>query len=331
MDPLSQAVIGAGLAMSFARRDRLRAACVAGALGGMAPDLDILIRSATDPLLALEYHRHFTHSLAMIPVIGAIVGFLLSLFPRKAALRQQLIVSAILGTATHGLLDACTSYGTQLYWPFSNERVAWNNVAIVDPIPTLLGLGGIIWSLRIRVAAPAAVGLSCFIGYLLLGVIQRDRALEVQQQILNDRGHTAQRRSAKPTIFNNIVFRSIYESDGRYYIDAIRVPWFGASALREGVSVAKLDWADAARLLPSTSPQVHDLQRFAWFSDYYLAQMPDGLISDVRYSMIPESAAPMWGIYLRPEEPEGHVTYWMGRNIDAEARTAFFGFLLSGS
>jgi inner membrane protein len=331
MDPLSQAVIGAGLAMSMARRDRLRTACVAGALGGLAPDLDIFIRSSTDPLLALEYHRHFTHSLAMIPVIGVIVGFLLSLFPRQAALRQQLIVSAILGAATHGLLDACTSYGTQLYWPFSNERVAWNNVAIVDPIPTLLGLAGIVWSLRIRVVAPAVIGFSCFIFYLLLGVIQRDRALEVQQQILNDRGHTAQRRSAKPTIFNNIVFRSIYESDGRYYIDAIRVPWFGAPALREGVSVAKLDWADAAQLLPSKSPQVHDLQRFAWFSDNYLAQMPDGLISDVRYSMIPESAAPMWGIYLRPEVPEGHVNYWMGRKIDAEARTAFFGFLFSGS
>lgn len=71
MDPLSQAVIGAGLAMCFVRRERLRTACVAGALGGMAPDLDILIRSAEDPLLALEYHRHFTHSLVMIPIIGA--------------------------------------------------------------------------------------------------------------------------------------------------------------------------------------------------------------------------------------------------------------------
>jgi inner membrane protein len=331
MDPLSQAVIGAGLAMSLARRDRLRTACLAGALGGMAPDLDIFIRSSVDPLLALEYHRHFTHSLAMIPVIGAIVGFLLSLFPRQAELRQQLIVSAILGAATHGLLDACTSYGTQLYWPFSNERVAWNNVAIVDPIPTLLGLVGIIWSLRRHAVVPAAIGFCCFIGYLLLGVVQRDRALDVQLQILKERGHVALRRSAKPTIFNNIVFRSIYESDGRYYIDAIRVPWFGASAVREGVSVAKLNWTDAAGELPSSSPQVADLRRFSWFSDDYLAQMPDGLISDVRYSMVPESASPMWGIYLHPDEPEGHVTYWIGRVIEPEARAAFFGFLLSGS
>jgi len=34
-----------------------------GFLSGMAPDLDILIRSSTDPLLSLEYHRQFTHFL----------------------------------------------------------------------------------------------------------------------------------------------------------------------------------------------------------------------------------------------------------------------------
>ncbi len=42
----------------------------------MAADLDVLIKSSTDPLLALEYHRHFTHSLLFIPV-GALVCTLL--------------------------------------------------------------------------------------------------------------------------------------------------------------------------------------------------------------------------------------------------------------
>ena len=42
-----------------------------------------------------------------------------------------------LGYSTHGLLDACTSYGTQLFWPFSNERISWNNISIVDPLFTI--------------------------------------------------------------------------------------------------------------------------------------------------------------------------------------------------
>jgi len=48
-------------------------ACVIGALAGMAPDLDILIRSSSDPLLKLEFHRHFSHSLFFIPV-GTLFG-----------------------------------------------------------------------------------------------------------------------------------------------------------------------------------------------------------------------------------------------------------------
>ena len=41
----------------------------------MAPDLDVLFQSPTDPILFLEFHRQFTHSLVFIP-IGALLVFL---------------------------------------------------------------------------------------------------------------------------------------------------------------------------------------------------------------------------------------------------------------
>ena len=63
MDPLSQAAIGAAAAQSGSKASTMRHALWIGALAGMAPDLDVLIQSNTDPLLALEYHRQFTHSL----------------------------------------------------------------------------------------------------------------------------------------------------------------------------------------------------------------------------------------------------------------------------
>ena len=94
----------------------------------MAPDLDVLIRSSHDPLLFLEYHRQFTHSLFFIPV-GALICAL-AFYPvtrRALSFRETWILSA-LGYATHGLLDACTTYGTLLLWPFSQERFAWHNV-----------------------------------------------------------------------------------------------------------------------------------------------------------------------------------------------------------
>ncbi|MDB2316436.1 metal-dependent hydrolase, partial [Luminiphilus sp.] len=41
---------------------------------------------------------------------------------------QQVWLVALVGYATHGLLDACTTYGTMLLWPFSDARIAWSNI-----------------------------------------------------------------------------------------------------------------------------------------------------------------------------------------------------------
>ena len=38
---------------------------------------------------------------------------------------------------THWFIDACTSYGTQIFEPFSSYRVSFNNIAIIDPLYTL--------------------------------------------------------------------------------------------------------------------------------------------------------------------------------------------------
>ena len=133
MDPLSQGVLGAAVAASAARREQLKLAAVCGVFGGMAPDLDILIRSASDPLMGIEYHRHFTHSLAFIPFGGVLVAAFLWLvrFRREAIPFGTILLFTTLGLATHGLLDAATSYGTRLYWPFSDARVSWNIISIL--------------------------------------------------------------------------------------------------------------------------------------------------------------------------------------------------------
>ncbi len=64
MDPLSQGVLGASASQSIASEPgKQRLSLLVGLLAGMAPDLDVLIRSAEDPLLFLDFHRQFTNSL----------------------------------------------------------------------------------------------------------------------------------------------------------------------------------------------------------------------------------------------------------------------------
>ena len=108
-----------------------------GGLAGMAADLDILINSSHDPMLILLYHRYFTHSLLFIPLGGLLVTLGLMLFKRFRAHWRLTYLAALIGYATHGILDAFTSYDTVLYWPFTNMRVSWDIISIIDPFITI--------------------------------------------------------------------------------------------------------------------------------------------------------------------------------------------------
>ena len=74
MDPITQGVVGAAAAQTSAKKKNILGIGIIGILAGLAPDLDIFIRSTTDPILFLEYHRQFSHSLIFIPVGALLVA-----------------------------------------------------------------------------------------------------------------------------------------------------------------------------------------------------------------------------------------------------------------
>lgn len=328
MDPLTQGVLGATLPQAAARGKVLAAATLVGALGGMAPDLDVLIRSSTDPLLFLEFHRQFSHSLLFIPVGGSLTGLLLYwLFDRylQLGLRRSLLFTS-LGYATHALLDACTTYGTQLLWPLSNQRFAWNNVSIIDPLFTLPLLALVIAGVLKQRPAFARAGLVWALCYLSLGLVQRDRAEAEGQALAASRGHVPVRLSAKPTFANLWLWKVIYENDQYFYVDAVRV--LAEPRVYPGEVIPKLDVARDFPWLDKQSQQYRDLLRFAWFSDQFLAVDPQGRVIDARYSLIPNEFKPLWGIRLDPAAPDnGHVDYFTERDTGPAARQKFLALL----
>src|SRR5690606_12435338 len=196
VDPITQGALGAAATLALLQRRapfsswRLTAM---GWLGGMAADLDVLIRSSTDPLLAIEYHRHFTHSLAFVPVGGAFAA-LPWLLDKSARPRFAWVVLATtVGYATHGLLDACTTYGTLLFWPFSMTRVSLRWISIVDPAFTLPLLAGVVASVRARRALWTRLGLLWAALYMSLGAFQQWRASTLQRELAQSRGHRVER------------------------------------------------------------------------------------------------------------------------------------------
>jgi inner membrane protein len=327
MDPVTQGALGAVFAQAATRErpasKHLWKAAVIGALAGMAPDLDVFIRSSEDPLLFLEYHRQFTHSLFFIPIGGLLCGlFFYWLLGRRWEVRLgQSLLWATIGYATHGLLDACTSYGTLLLWPFSDWRVSWDIVSVVDPLVTLPLLGFVIGAGLAGRSRYAWLGITWVGLYLLSGYIQHERALSVARELAESRGHEVSRLEAKPSFANIIVWKSIYEANGRFYVDAVK-PGIFDSEIWTGDSIPKLDIARDFPWLDPNSQQAEDIRRFNWFSAGFTAVDPENptRVIDIRYSMLPHEINALWGIELsRDAEPGEHVDYFTARDSGREA------------
>ena len=331
MDPLSQAMIGSGLAGSAAKRDTIRTAVLCGALGGMAPDLDIFIRSQTDPLMAIEYHRHFTHSLFFIPFGGALVAALIWLvFYRKSNLSfWKIYLFTTLGFATHGLLDACTSYGTRLLWPLSNVRVGWNIISIIDPLYTLPLVGFVIAACVRKSVRIMQIGLAVSLLYLGYGALKHAQVNDIVHDLAESRGHGVERILLNPTIGNNRLWRTVYQYRGRYYIDAVLVPPFEPHAIHEGSSVVTIDKNVVFPSLSVDSVQRRDIKRFAYFSQDFIYMHPDNpfIIADLRYGTLPYDTQSLWGIEVNPPIANQHVKFARLRNFNDEHYDTFWDML----
>lgn len=332
MDPVSQGILGGSASLACAKQPYLLIATVCGIIAGMAPDLDALIRSDNDPLLYLEFHRQFTHSLIFIP-FGALIcaAVFWVTFARKLSFKQVYIYSFV-GYATHGLLDSCTTYGTQLFWPFSNMRVAWHTVSIIDPLFTLPLI--LLVAIGIKRSAPlfGTIAVVWAIAYLSFGALQRERAEDFATQLADLRGHQFTRLEAKPSFGNLLIWKIIYEADEKYFVDAVRV----GISLRHfpGDAVNKLNIQRDLPWLDGQSQQARDLERFRWFSNDFLAQQsqrPDFII-DMRYSMLPNEVDGLWGIQLnRQKDAAEHVAFVWDRNVPKEKRDALWRMLFNQS
>ncbi|MEM9620255.1 MAG: metal-dependent hydrolase [Pseudomonadota bacterium] len=332
MDPISQGAIGAAAAQSGSgseQRRKLLTVTWLGCLAGLAPDLDILIQSPTDPLLFLEFHRHFTHALVFIPFGALLVSVGTFWLARRTLSFRETYLACLLGYATHALLDACTSYGTQLFWPFSNMRIAWNNVSVVDPLFTLPLLTCVLTAAFTNKRRWALLGIVWACVYLSFGVVQMQRATSAAMELASQRGHSGARLTVKPSFGNLLLWKSIYADGDNYYVDAIRA--MPEVQVCPGERIEKLSLAKHLSALDTDSQQARDLERFRWFSNDYLALFNTNAgpqVIDIRYSMVPNQVDPMWGIFIDTEAPaDQHVRWDSNRNLNATKRQQFNALL----
>ncbi|MGM0932319.1 MAG: metal-dependent hydrolase [Bacteroidota bacterium] len=148
MDSLTQIVLGAAVGEAVLGRKVGNKAMLYGAIAGTIPDLDTFAGAFTDTITAIEWHRGFSHSIVFAVLFAPVFGWLISKIERKSiATWQNWSWLMFWSLVTHPLLDAHTTWGTQLLWPLE-VRLAYKNIFVIDPLYTLPFLVFLILAMR---------------------------------------------------------------------------------------------------------------------------------------------------------------------------------------
>lgn len=173
---------------------------------------------------------------------------------------------------THPILDCFTMYGTQLFAPFSNMRVAWSTIAVADPLYTMPFLICLLVAARyVRGSKQrrnwnyAGIALSSL--YLLFTVYNKQRVNTVFANALDAQGIEYQRFVSNSSILNNIVWNCTAETKEHFYV--------GQYSLFDEVPVQFYKVAKQHDLLKNKDTD-YTVTILRWFSDNYFTVVDKG-------------------------------------------------------
>ncbi|MDL2272305.1 metal-dependent hydrolase [Desulfovibrio sp. OttesenSCG-928-I05] len=144
MDTLTHLVAGAMTPLAFRNAPKSRLLIPFGILCGEFPDIDVLAGASAEAFLS--FHRGITHALVVQPFSALLLALLFHrLLRRKDTAGSWTFgktwLVAFLALLIHLYLDCMTTFGTQIFLPFSDYRVAVPGMFIVDLLLTLPILG----------------------------------------------------------------------------------------------------------------------------------------------------------------------------------------------
>ena len=221
MDSLTQIVLGAAVGEVVMGRKVGNKAMLYGAIAGTIPDLDVLASHFTDTTRALAIHRGFTHSVVFSGLFAPVFGWIVSRYESYKDLKSWTWLF-FWAFVTHPLLDAHTTWGTQLFWPL-DLRLAFKTIFVIDPLYTLPFLICVILAMRRKRIDPKRryynqLGLWFSSGYLLITLIlkwvtyrQFETALETQSIQYTD-------LSTRPTPLNTVLWSANVDTKNTYLL-----------------------------------------------------------------------------------------------------------------
>lgn len=224
MDSLTQIALGAAVGEAVAGKKAGNKAVLWGAIAGTIPDLDVVAGKFMTTVDALVFHRGMTHSILFALIISPLLGYLIKqIYKNDQVSWKRWTLLVFLGLTTHALLDCFTTWGTQLFWPFTDYRVAWKSIFVIDPLYTLPLLICMVWILFLNKNSQKRrkliiIGLTVSSSYLLLTLAVKHHINNIFDNSFQRNQMAMTRFDTKPTPLNIILWNVTAEEKEGYYI-----------------------------------------------------------------------------------------------------------------
>ncbi|MEN8703311.1 MAG: metal-dependent hydrolase [Polaribacter sp.] len=272
MDSLTQIILGAACGEAVLGKKIGNKALLFGAIGGTIPDLDVFIGKwiYNNEIQAMAFHRGFMHSI-LFALFGCLLfGWLtFKLYNtgkrKETTVLKDWILLFFWAIFTHPILDCFTPYGTQLFAPFTNYRVAFNTISVADPLytlPFLLCMIVLMFYNRTKTKRKSWLKAGIYLSsiYLIFTVINKMYIDTLFEKSFKKAGINIERFSAQPTILNNILWYAVGETEKQYYLTFY-------SLLDDKSFSDKFITVDKNHSIIDMSDT--NLQTLAWFSNQY--------------------------------------------------------------
>lgn len=223
MDSLTQIVLGAAVGEAVLGKKIGNRAMLWGAVAGTIPDLDTVWRFLTDTITATEMHRGFSHSIVFAIIAAPFFGWLVHQIKKRPDVGWKGWSWLFFwGLFTHPLLDAFTTWGTQIFWPF-DWRVAFNSIFVIDPLYTVPFLVCVIIAATKRRDSLKRkrinnLGIYLSTGYLLITVVIKYVVHQKVVEALDEQQIVYSQISTRPAPMNTILWNMNVDAGAHYLI-----------------------------------------------------------------------------------------------------------------
>ena len=186
---------------------------------------------------------------------------------------------------THPLLDNFTAFGTQIFQPFSDYRVSFSNISVVDPLYSiwlLLGIGIAAFLRRQNKWRSWAnqTGLVLSSAYMVFTLYHKAQVNRIFEDSLKEQGIAYSRYTTSPTILTNFLWNGLAEGDTAFY--HAQYSFFDEEKVFPKVQVLPKGWQ-----LVSGHEDDRSIKILRWFSKGYfnIIRRSDGRLqlNDLRF------------------------------------------------